>query len=58
MVPRAAAVLAMLGGAIAGALLLAGSGLSASLAFAAIFTGLAGSAYAIVVRQVGSRVSL
>jgi uncharacterized membrane protein YoaK (UPF0700 family) len=58
LVPRAASVLAMLGGAIAGALLLEGPGLSASLAFAAIFTGLAGSAYTIVVRRAGTRVSL
>jgi uncharacterized membrane protein YoaK (UPF0700 family) len=58
LVPRAASVLAMLGGAIAGALLLEGPGLSASLAFAAIFTGLAATAYAFVVRQAGARLPL
>jgi uncharacterized membrane protein YoaK (UPF0700 family) len=51
LVPRAAAVAAMLCGAIAGAVLLDGPGLSASLAFAAIFTGFAGSAYALAVRH-------
>ncbi len=53
LVPRAAAVLAMLGGAIAGALLVKGPGLTAALAFAAVFTGVTGTAYAMVVRQVG-----
>lgn len=51
LVPRAAAVLAMLGGAIVGALLLDGPGLAVSLAFAALFTALVGIAYATVVRQ-------
>jgi uncharacterized membrane protein YoaK (UPF0700 family) len=58
LVPRVAAVLAMLGGAIAGALLLDGPGLTASLAFAAIVTGLTGAAYAFVVRGAGAHVPL
>lgn len=48
----------MLGGAIAGALLVKGPGLAASLAFAAIFSGLTGTAYAMVVRQAGARLPL